>query len=266
MERSLEPQSIGRPVPERAKPTFAISNGISGLATESPLAIEINGIHVGTLVCTPESVEELVIGWSFGHGFLESKADIDRVRLHRGRASVMLRRSLPGGHNWREQLNAGFDAGIVRSAGSPSATPPPRDEFVLEARYVMALAAELFQRFALQPGDADLRHAGASDGSAIMVGARDIGRHNAFDKLVGWSVLSGTSLADLLVAVNGGIGASTVHKAIRAGARMLVSDGKPTAQAVKLAQGGGITLIGRAIDAGRTIYTHPWRVDRTNLS
>lgn len=263
MERNLEPRSIGRPVPERAKPTFAISSGISGLAAESPLAIEINGIHVGTLVCTPESIEELVIGWSFGHGFLESRSDIDRVRLHRGRASVMLRRSLPGGHNWREQLNAGFDAGIVRAPDAPSTSPPLRDELVLDARYVMALTAELFQRFESQPGDSDLRHVGASDGSSVMVGTRDIGRHNAFDKLIGWSVLSGTPLSDLIVAIDGGIGASIVHKAIRAGAHILVSDGTPTAQAVKLAQGGGITLIGHANDSRRTIYTHPWRVDRS---
>jgi FdhD protein len=263
MERNLEPQSIGRPVPERNKPTFEISKGISGLAVESPLAIEINGIHVGTLICTPESIEELVIGWSFGHGFLESKSDIDRVRLYRGRASVMLRRSLPGGHDWREQLNAGFDACVVRAPDTYAATPPPRDDFVLDARYIMALAAELFQRFNADPGDADLRHVGASDGRAIMVGVRDIGRHNAFDKLVGWSVLSGSPLADLIVAINGGIGASTVHKAIRAGARILLSDGKPTVQAVKLAQSGGITLIGHAIDSRRTIYTHPWRIDRT---
>jgi FdhD protein len=265
MERNLEPRSIGRPIPDRTKPTFSISSGISGLAVESSLAIELNGIHVGTLVCTPESIEELVIGWSFGHGFLESKSDIDRIRLYRGRASVMLRRSLPGGHDWREQLSAGFDAGIVRTPDAYGATPPPRDDFILDARFVIALAAEMFQRFDTQPGDADLRHVGASDGSAIMVGVRDIGRHNAFDKLVGWSVLSGTPLATLIVAINGSIGASMVHKAIRAGARLLVSDGKPTAQAVKLAQGGGVTLIGHINDASRTIYTHPWRVDRSVL-
>lgn len=263
MERNLEPRSIGRPIPERARPTFAISSGISGLATESPLSIELNGVHVGTLICTLESVEELVIGWSYGHGFLETKADIDKVRMHRGRASVMLRRSLPGGHDWREQLNAGFDAGIVRAPDFQRSTPPRRDEFILEARYVIALAAELFQRFSSQPDDSDLRHVGASDGSTIMVGARDIGRHNAFDKLVGWSLLSGNSLANLVVAIEGEIGVATAHKAIRAGARMLLSDDKPTAQAVKLAQGAGITLIGHVLQAQRTIYTHPWRVDRT---
>lgn len=262
MERNLEPHSIGRPVPERARPSFAISNGVARLATESPLSIEVNGIHVGTLICTLESVEELVIGWCYGHGFLESKADIDRVRIHKGRASIMLRRSLPGGHDWREQLNAGFDAGIVRAPDFQRTSISARDDFILEARYLMALAAELVQRFDSKPGDEDLRHVGASDGHTIMVGARDIGRHNAFDKLVGWSVLSGTSLRSLVVAVEGGIGVATAHKAIRAGVRMLLSDGKPTAQAVKLAQGAGMTLIGEALDPQRTIFTHPWRVDR----
>ncbi|MGH2549417.1 MAG: formate dehydrogenase accessory sulfurtransferase FdhD, partial [Thermomicrobiales bacterium] len=140
---------------------------------------------------------------------------------------------------------------------------PARDEFILEARFLIALAAELFQRFNSQPGDGDLRHVGASDGRTIMVETRDIGRHNAFDKLVGWSVLSENSPASLVVAVEGEIGVATAHKAIRAGVRILLSDGKPTAQAVRLAQGAGLTLIGEVLQPQRTIFTHPWRVDRT---
>jgi FdhD protein len=264
MDRHVEPRAIGRPMPDRNKPLFAISNGISGLAVETPLAVEINGVPVGTLICTQESLEELVIGWSYGHGFLETRSDIDRFRVQHNRASLMLRRSLPGGHAWREQLNAGFDGGsVVRPPSPTGATPPPRDEFVLDARFVLALAAELFQRFSSQPGDAELHHVAASDGRAVMVGARDISRHNAFDKLVGWSLLSGTPLAELVVAIDGEIGASTAHKAIRAGARLLICTGKPTAQAVRLAQSAGLTLIGRALGDDRTIFTHPWRIDRS---
>lgn len=263
MDRHIEPRAIGRPMPDRNKSLFAISNGISGLSVETPLAIEINGVPVGTLVCTHESLEELVVGWSYSHGFLESRADVDRFRVQSNRASLMLRRSLPGGHDWRELLNAGFDGGSVVRAPSPTgATPPPRDEFVLDARFVLALAAELFQRFTTQPDDRGLRHVGASDGQAVMVGARDISRHNAFDKLVGWSLLSETPLRDLIILVDGEISAATAYKAIRGGARVLIGIDKPTAQAVRLAQSAGLTLIGRAMETDRTIFTHPWRIDR----
>jgi FdhD protein len=56
--------------------------------------------------------------------------------------------------------------------------------------------------------------------------------------------------------------ASTVYRAARAGVRILASNGAPTAQAVKVAQGAGLTLISEVESAQRTIYSHPWRIER----
>jgi FdhD protein len=232
------------------------------LAVESPIEIEINGVPVATLICTPESLDELVTGWCFGQGYIDGPDDISRLTVRGGRAVVMLRRCLPGGHNWREQLTSGFDASLIRYPEVMHATPPARDGYVLDARTVLALSAELFQRFGAAPQDRNLYHAGATDGATVLTTVHDIGRHNTLDKLVGWSVLSRHDLSPFVVATTGRVCAATVYRAVRAGVRILVSNGAPTAQAVRMAQGAGMAVIGHVEGPERTIFSHPWRIDR----
>jgi formate dehydrogenase accessory protein FdhD len=175
---------------------------------------------------------------------------------------VLLKRSLPGGHNWREQLASGFDASLIRYPVAARTTPPPRDGFVLDARSVLALSAELFERFEATTGADRRAHAGATDGATVITTTHDISRHNTLDKLIGWSILTSYDLSTFVVAMRGRVCASTVFRAVRAGVRLLVSDDIPTAQAVKLAQGAGMTIIGDVESSRRTIFSHPWRIDR----
>lgn len=263
-----QPQPIGRPVRNAGRPVEPLlrtSSGVSGLAVETPVAIEINGVPTATLICSPESLDELIAGWCFGQGYIDSRDDISRLTVRGGRAVVMLTRSLPGGHSWRMQLASGFDASHIRYPGAASVTPPPRDDFVLDARSVLALIAELFERFSADQRDSSLYHAGATDGATVLTSVHDIGRHNTFDKLVGWSILAGCDLSPFVVAMTGRMCAATVYRAVRSGVRILASNGAPTAQAVKVAQGAGLTLIAEVEGPQRTIYSHPWRIDRTGV-
>lgn len=239
------------------------STGVSQLAAEMPLAIEVNGLPVATLVCTPGSGDELVAGWCFGQGYLDGAADIARLSVGNSRATVMLRRSLPGGHEWREQLTAGFDASLIRYPDRICGSPPPRDDFMVEAGELLALVAELHERFhARQNADA-YQHAGATDGRSILVTTYDVDRLNSLDKLIGWSVLAGEPLDEMIVTLKGNLDAAALFRLSRARARIVVCAGSPTVQAVKLAQGSGVTLVG-GIEAGDpVIYTHPWRIDRS---
>jgi FdhD protein len=238
------------------------STGVSQLAVEAPLAIEVNGVPVATLVCTPGSGDELVAGWCFGHGYLDHASDISRISCGNARATVMLRRSLPGGHEWREQLTAGFDASLIRYPEPITGSPPKRDSFSIEAGTLLALTAEVQERFQARAQSREFEHAGATDGHSLLVTTYDVDRFNALDKLIGWSVLSQQPLDEMIVTLSGRICAASLFRLARAGATIVVAPGAPTAQAVKIAQGAGITLIGGLAMDGPTIYTHPWRIDR----
>jgi len=71
----------------------------------------------------------------------------------------------------------------------------------------------------------------------------DIGRHNAFDKVVGWALLNGVDLAKCMLYTSGRVPSDMASKAIRAGIPILVSKSVATDQGVALARAYGLTLI-----------------------
>jgi FdhD protein len=256
---------IGRRATLKSPPAFHISTGTSGLPVESPVEIEINGVPRATLLCTPEAIEELAVGWSFSHGFIDAISDLATVKIKGGRVSIMLNRSLPGGHDWSGQLTAGFDAGLVRSPVLRALTPPERDQFVVPGSMILRTTDNLFEQFRDAKAANGSHFCGLHDyGNAAAMFFSDFSRHNAVDKLIGWAVLTKLTLAQSVMVLSGRISGDIVYKAMRGGIKIIVTRALPSAQAIRLAQGGGITLIGRALDSERTIYTHPWRIDRNN--
>lgn len=267
MKRAAHPVAlpIGRRHPEQTESGFKISTGISGLPVESPLEIEVNGVPRATLLCTPEALEELVVGWCFNQGFVDSIADLASVRFKGGRASVMLNRSLPGGHEWKEQLAAGFDAGLVRSPVASMMTSPRRDDVVVPANRLMTSIDDLFDRFRQSSAPLGSHFAGMADFETdARMTFHDFSRHNATDKLIGWGVLTMHPFDRAVLVLSGRVSSDLVYKAMRARIKIVATRALPSAQAVRLAQGAGIAIVARALDAERTIYTHPWRIDRNH--
>ena len=76
----------------------------------------------------------------------------------------------------------------------------------------------------------------------MISSAEDVGRHNALDKAIGKALMDRTLLSANLLVLSSRISYELVQKAARAGVPMIISKSRPTALAVKMAQGLNMTL------------------------
>jgi FdhD protein len=93
-----------------------------------------------------------------------------------------------------------------------------------------------------------------------MAVREDIGRHNAVDKIVGWSLLQGHLPLDrhiLLISGRGGF--EIAQKALAAGIPILASVSAPSSLAVKLARELGLTLVGFLRGRRFVVYSGEFR-------
>ena len=248
------------------------------VAVEAPLefllhhpALGLESLSFGTTMRTPGEDEWLAAGLLYGEGIVNRTADIDaiesstrrpnvvNVRLHSG---VQITPNTPSrlfsaGSSCGVCGTTGLDAAIARAAATRVPDTGPVDLAVLLRLPERMRAAQ--SKF----GDTGGVHAsGLFDfaGNLLRV-AEDVGRHNAFDKLVGMSLLSGElPLTNRIVILSGRASFELVQKAIRAGVSVLAAIGAPSSLAVNLAVTSGLTLVGFLRATQCNIYSHPGRL------
>jgi FdhD protein len=94
----------------------------------------------------------------------------------------------------------------------------------------------------------------------LLAFAEDIGRHNAFDKVIGALVNEGKTREAFLAVVSSRLSFEMVQKAGVLGLEILAGLSAPTSMAVEMAGRLNITLIGFLRENSMSIYTHRERI------
>jgi FdhD protein len=220
---------------------------------------------------TPGDDEWLAAGLLYGEGIINQAADIDAIETSTRRPNVVNvrlqssvqialqapARRFSAGSSCGVCGTTGLDAAIARAAATriPTGGNVPLS-VVLGLPERMRAAQSKF-------ADTGGIHAAAvfDFSGALLNLAEDVGRHNAFDKLVGMSLLSGQlPLTDRIVLLSGRASFELVQKALRAGVGILAAIGAPSSLAVNLSEAAGLTLAGFVRQTHCNVYSHAERL------
>jgi FdhD protein len=226
---------------------------------ESAVWLELNGSPAVTWMCTPEQLDELVVGWLFGEGYIDSQAEIVRMRPCTSElgfwVEVPLDKYDAVERAERRRVLASGCGAVTTILGSMSDVPrrrTPNPEF--DTPTLRRLFKELFARGDRYKETGGIHAAALTDGETLLYHAEDIGRHNAVDKVLGAAVLDGRSPEDLTMLVTGRISGELAYKAARARIATVATPSIPSTIAVDIAKAAHMTLVGRAVSGHPQIH------------
>jgi FdhD protein len=247
------------------------------VAVEAPLeyllhhpALGLEPVSFGTTMRTPGDDENLAVGLLYGEGIVNSVSDVDVVESSTRRPNVVNVRLRPDVHMEMQtatrRFSAGSSCGVCGTTGLDAAIARAAAIRIAPTRAIeLSLLFSLPERMrAAQAkfGDTGGIHAAALfdfAGELITV-AEDVGRHNAFDKLVGETLLAGRlPLNEHIILLSGRASFELTQKALRTGVGILAAIGAPSSLAVNLAAASGLTLVGFLREKHCNVYTSPQR-------
>ena len=248
------------------------------VAVEAPLefllhhpALGPEPASFGTTMRTPGDDEWLAAGLLYGEGIVNQASDIDAIESSTRRPNVVNVRLHPtvelDVQTAARRFSAGSSCGVCGTTGLDAAIARAAATRIVSTGSIeLAVLLQLPKRMRTAQskfGDTGGIHAAALfdlQGSLLSV-AEDVGRHNAFDKLVGENLLaSRLPLSDRVVLLSGRASFELVQKALRAGVAVLAAIGAPSSLAVNLAAASGLTLVGFLRENHCNVYSNPQRL------
>ncbi len=232
------------------------------VAVEEPLEIRIGGLPVAVTMRTPGHDEELALGFCLTEGIpavsaaLPADLAANTVDVEAGSFDpARVQRNFYTSSSCGVCGKGALEAVAVAAARVES-------DLTASAAFVAGLPARLREAqlaFAVTGG---LHATGLFDEAGELLCVReDVGRHNALDKVVGWSHGAGLlPLSRSVLCVSGRLSFELVQKASVAGCPILAGVGAPSSLAVELAADRGVTLCGFVRDGRLTVYSEPWRI------
>jgi len=257
------------------------------LVAEEPLEIRVGGRSLAVTMRTPGHDFELAVGFLVTEGLVSGGSDVARIGYCPGVGPTAGASATAGA---TEQ-----DFNVLDVTLAPGVAPPPAaaarpflttsscglcgkasidtvrsrcavdvagDPLVVPAGILSALPDRLRAAQQLFERTGGLHAAGLFDADGTLVCLReDVGRHNAFDKVIGWAATAGRlPLRGHMLLASGRASFELVQKALMAGVPLLAAVSAPSSLAADLAEEAGMTLVGFLRGDTMNVYTGTRRV------
>jgi len=234
------------------------------ITEEIPLTIYLNKKELLTLLCSPDSLKELSIGFLYSSGLLKSAADIKKITID-SQNWVSYVELKSGDINTQQVFKRLYTSGCGRGTIFYNALDfMHKKRLARDFKISPAKITELmhvFQKKSIIFKETGGVHSAAlANGDEILIFKEDIGRHSALDKVIGEALIKKLHTGSLMTLTSGRISSEIVLKAQKIGSPVVISRSAPTDQAIKMAEACNMTLVGFARGKRMNIYTVKERI------
>lgn len=236
------------------------------IVTEQPVTVKINGEEFVTMVCSPDYIEDMVIGYLASEGVIRRYKDIHRLRVDdSGFVHVELHRMNPLFQQLQNKRYITSCCGMSRQGfvfANDALTAKKLHDVHIQATPALcfSLMEDLQKEADVFKQTGGVHNAALGDESGILLSRMDIGRHNALDKLYGHCLKNGLSTRGKILVFSGRISSEILLKAAKIGCEIVLSKSAPTEFALQSAEELGITTVGFIRNESMNIYTVPERI------
>ncbi|MGM9954623.1 MAG: formate dehydrogenase accessory sulfurtransferase FdhD [Peribacillus sp.] len=237
------------------------------VVTEFPVTVKINGQEFVTMVCTPEYIEDMVIGYLASEGIIRKYGEIKEIWFQEkeGYVHVKTDKLNPFYQEFQNKRYitsccGGSRQGFVFVNDALTAKKMENMTVRLTPEDCFRLMKDLQQSAVTFQQTGGVHNAALCDVNGLVLSRMDIGRHNALDKIYGYCLKNGISLEGKAIVFSGRISSEILLKVAKIGCELILSKSAPTELALELAEGLGITTVGFIRNDSMNIYTCPDRI------
>ena len=225
------------------------------IASEVPVAISVCGFGYAVMMASPADLEDFAWGFALSERLIDRAAQVERVAIRQEDRGILLDIWLSD--DCRERVVERVRHRVGESSCGlcgvenldQALRPLPAVEAPVGIRpsAIFAGLAALRDHQPLNAATGAVHAAAFANSEGTILAAReDVGRHNAFDKLIGHGLRQGMDPDDGFALLTSRCSFELVEKAALAGVRLLVTISAPTALAIERAEECGLTLIALA--------------------
>jgi FdhD protein len=237
------------------------------IVTEYPVTIKVNGQEFVTMVCTPEYIEDLAVGFLTSEGVIKQYQDIEDIWLqeNEGFVHISTKKINPYFQKFDSKRYVNSCCGMSRTGfvfvnDALTAKKIDRIRVKLTIDDTFRLMDEMQKSATLFHDTGGVHNAALCDVNGMLINRVDIGRHNALDKIYGYCIRNNLSINDKIIVFSGRISSEILLKVAKIGCEVVLSKSAPTELALHLAEQLGITTIGFIREESLNVYTYPERL------
>ena len=238
------------------------------LANEVPAAIEFDGTPYAVMILSPTDLEDFALGFAHSERIVSSAHDIARIDVRHGTKGVGIDVRLEEEHSHRlserrRAIAGASGCGLCGLTTIEEALPEldPLDACPqVSSAAIFAALIDLPSHQKLNAETGAVHAAAFCRPSGEIVAAReDVGRHNAFDKLIGHLLREGEDPSNGFALLSSRCSFELAQKAVLARVPLLATISAPTELAVKIAKEAKLTLVALARRDSILLFNDPYQ-------